>query len=61
MITVRTITKIDELIPIIFDQEFNKSLNRYRSRSLYKGLSNAQWHLSTSLYRNCMGKKNELE
>ncbi|HCK89415.1 MAG TPA: FRG domain-containing protein [Erysipelotrichaceae bacterium] len=61
MITVRTITKIDELGPIIFDQEFNKDLNRFRSRSLYKGLSNAQWHLSTSLYRNCMGKKNELE
>lgn len=61
MITVKTITTIEQLGPIIFDQDFSKEMSRYRSRSLYKGLSNAQWHLSTSLYRNCMAKKNALE
>ena len=61
MITVKTITTIEELGPIIFDQDYSKEMGRYRSRMLYKGLSNAQWHLSTSLYRNCMTKKNELE
>ena len=61
MITVKTITTIEELGPIIFDQDYSKEMGRYRSRMLYKGLSNAQWHLATSLYRNCMAKKNELE
>ncbi len=61
MITVRHITKIDELGPIIFDQHLEKNLNRYRSGSLYKGLNNEKWELTTSLYRNCREKKNELE
>lgn len=61
MITVRHITKIDELGPIIFDQNLDRDLNRYRSGSLYKGLNNEKWELTTSLYRNCGTKKRELE
>lgn len=61
MITVRHITKIDELGPIIFDQTLEKGLKRYRSGSLYKGLNNEKWELTTSLYRNCGIKKDELE
>ncbi len=61
MITVRHITKIDELGPIIFDQTLEKDLHRFRSGSLYKGLNNEKWELTTSLYRNCGTKKNELE
>lgn len=61
MITVRHITKIDELGPIIFDQTLEKDLHRFRSGSLYKGLNNEKWELTTSLYRNCGVKKNELE
>ena len=61
MITVKHITKIDELGPIIFDQSLEKDMKRYRSGSLYKGLNNEKWELTTSLYRNCGKKKNELE
>lgn len=61
MITERYIKKIDELGPIIFDQSLEKDMNRYRSGSLYKGLCNEKWKLTTSLYRNCGPKKNELE
>ena len=61
MITVRHITRIEELGPIIFDQTLEPDLSRYRSGSLYKGLCNEKWNLTTSLFRNCGTKKNELE
>lgn len=61
MITVKHITKLEELGPIIFDQELDESVGRYRSNCLYKGLNNEKWELSTSLYRNCHYKKSELE
>ena len=61
MITEKLITKIDQLGPILFDQTLDISLDRHRSSSLYKGLNNEKWKLTTSLYRNCREKKNDLE
>ena len=61
MITVRNISRMEEIGRIIIDQVLDEDLGRYRSNSLYKGLSNEKWTLSTSLYRNCRYKKKELE
>ncbi|MCR5794060.1 MAG: FRG domain-containing protein [Solobacterium sp.] len=61
MITVRHIKDIAEIGPIICDQTLDAEKNRYRSGNLYKGLCNGKWELTTSLFRCCTVKKDELE
>lgn len=55
------IKNIDQLNAIIWDQEYSTGINRYRSSHLYRGLPNADYHLVTSLQRNCGVKKNHIE
>ncbi len=46
---------------LIASQERNPDHNRLRSAFFYRGLPNADFHLSTSLQRNCKSKRKELE
>ena len=46
---------------MISDQPFDPSTNRNRSPYFYRGLSNANYSLQTSLQRNCREKQKELE
>lgn len=55
------VKNIDQLNTIIWDQQYNPSINRNRSPYLYRGLPNRAYHLATSLHRNCGVKKDELE
>lgn len=61
MITVVHVDKIEDLTPLMAQQEYNDSIDRYRSMYLYRGMSNSDFSLVTSLQRNCKDKKAELE
>ena len=61
MITVVHIDKVEDLTPLLAQQEYNGDIDRYRSLYLYRGMSNADFTLATSLHRNCKDKKAELE
>ncbi len=61
MIRYVTLNTFDDLTAFISDQQFDENINRNRSFYLYRGLSNAQFHLETSLKRNCRDKQKDLE
>lgn len=50
---VQEIHDFKEVWDIISDQAFDSRINRYRSSYLYRGMPNANFHLTTSLTRNC--------
>ena len=52
---------LEELSKIIFEQNYNKNINRNRSSFLYRGMPDKKFKLTTSLQRNCKNKKNSLE
>ena len=55
------IDKIEQLEELIWDQERDIKIERNRSKCLYRGLPNENFHLVTSLKRNCKEKREELE
>ena len=55
------IDKIEQLDELIWDQERDIKIERNRSKCLYRGLPNENFHLVTSLKRNCKEKREELE
>ena len=55
------INNIEHINTIIWNQKYRSGINRYRSSCLYRGLPNADFHLVTSLQRNCGIKKNAVE
>ncbi len=55
------IDSIDDVLPLLVEQDYREDLSRSRSRYLYRGMSNAKFNLSTSLDRNCKELKGELE
>ena len=61
MIHYVTIDSFDELTKFISDQQFDPDLQRNRSFYLYRGITNANFHLETSLSRNCKDKQRYLE
>lgn len=60
-ITTITIKHAEDLFQLISDQPFDCNTNRNRSPFFYRGLSNAEYHLQTSLQRNCGEKRKLLE
>ena len=58
--TIR-IEQAKDIFQLISDQPFNSNINRNRSPFFYRGLSNADYHLQTSLQRNCGEKRKMLE
>lgn len=61
MITVKTISTIEELKDLVFEQERNQDNGRFRSSYFYRGMPDASFDLSTSLARNCGDKADALE
>lgn len=55
------IKSIEQLNEIIWSQEYSPGINRHRSSCLYRGMPNADFHLATSLQRNCGEKKDYIE
>lgn len=55
------IDKIEQLTELIWNQEMDDTIDRHRSKCLYRGLPNEKFHLVTSLKRNCKQKKDYLE
>lgn len=51
--TVKKITSISGIEQIIFPYIYDSKTERYRSSVFYRGLSNSDYKLGTSLYRNC--------
>lgn len=55
------ITTIEQINDMIWEQNLEPSINRYRSNYLFRGLPNIDYHLATSLHRNCQGKESAIE
>lgn len=55
------ITKMGEIYGLLNMNEYLDSAKRYRSRFLFRGLSNSTYSLQTSLQRNCKELSAELE
>ena len=55
------IDNIDGLWPIIKNCRFDEKIGRTRSRFLYRGISNADFSMTTSLRRNCKDQSARLE
>ena len=60
VITVKVQT-IEQVRELLFDQEFQQNIGRYRKSYVYRGLSDATYELKDSLQRNCKHRKGELE
>ncbi len=61
MIKIRKIYDFNDIWGIIAEQGYNSGIDRYRSSYLYRGLPNVDFHLETSLIRNCKHKGWDLE
>ena len=61
MINIVKIDSLEDLYTLFIDQEYDAEIERYRSKYLYRGLSNEGYSLVTSLKRNCKEKQGELE
>ena len=61
MITEIYIHCLEEIWPIISEQKYDVHIGRNRSSYLDRGLPNVNFHLQTSLARNCKHKGNALE
>ena len=57
MIKEVRITKVEELMPLLTEQEYRKDLGRNRSSFIYRGMSDASFKMQTSLFRNCKEKQ----
>ncbi|MBR4588249.1 MAG: FRG domain-containing protein [Lachnospiraceae bacterium] len=61
MIKEVRITKVEELMPLLTEQEYRKDLGRNRSSFIYRGMSDSSFKMQTSLFRNCKEKQKYLE
>ena len=61
MIKEIIIDNLDELMPLLADQEYRPDLNRNRSSYLYRGMPNSSFKMDTSLRRNCKNLQKVLE
>ena len=55
------ITEVEDLIPLLSDQPYRPDLGRNRSLYVYRGLSDANFRMVTSLRRNCKDLQRALE
>ena len=61
MIKEVRITKLEELVPLLSDQPYRADLQRNRSLYVYRGMSNTDFRMVTSLRRNCKELERRLE
>ena len=55
------INTVEELNKLLFEPEYQADIGRYRQLYLYRGLSNLNYHLETSLQRCCKSKRSVME
>lgn len=55
------ISTIEELLPLLSDQEFNPELKRNRNSYVYRGMPDAAYNMETSIHRNCKDLQWKLE
>lgn len=55
------ISTLDELLPLLTEQEYRKDIDRNRSPYVYRGMSDSSYKMYTSLSRNCKGLQKQLE
>jgi hypothetical protein len=55
------ITTLEELMPLLAEQEYRPDLHRNRSSYIYRGMSDASFKMVTSLTRNCKELQRTLE
>ena len=53
MYKVELIPETKDILELIADQPYDVRNNRHRGYYLYRGLPNEEYHLKTSLQRNC--------
>ena len=61
MIKEVKLNTVADVLELMLEQQFDDSIQRYRSSYLYRGVPNSSYHLVTSLKRNCKHKQFELE
>ncbi|MBR5060367.1 MAG: FRG domain-containing protein [Clostridia bacterium] len=61
MIKVVEIKRLDELMPLMTEQNYRPDIGRHRSMYIYRGITNADFKMETSLYRNCKQLQANLE
>jgi len=61
MIKEVRITTLEQLMPMLSEQEYREDLHRNRSPYLYRGLPDVRFKMYTSLSRNCKELQKELE
>ena len=61
MIKTVTLDSVSAIMELISQLDYNKEINRYRSSIFFRGLPNADFHLTTSLRRNCKDLSQSLE
>ena len=55
------IDTLEELLPLLTEQEYRADLDRNRSPYIYRGMSDSSFTMYTSLSRNCKSRQNHLE
>ena len=61
MIRVVHISTLEQLMPLLSEQEDRPDLGRNRSPYVYRGMTNASFRMVTSLRRNCRSLQRSLE
>ena len=61
MIQEIRIEKVEDLMPMLSEQEYRPELGRNRSGYLYRGMPNSTYKMRTSLSRCCKDKQKMLE
>ena len=61
MITEIRIDSLEQLIPLLADQEYREDIDRNRSSYVYRGMPNTAFKMDTSLHRNCRDLQSRLE
>ncbi len=55
------IESLEELLPLLTEQDYREDLDRNRSSYLYRGMPNTEFKMETSLRRNCKHLQKTLE
>ena len=61
MIKIVEIRELNDLMPLITEQEYRGDIDRYRGHYVYRGVPDARFSMVTSLKRNCKHLQSELE
>ena len=61
MIKEVRITSLEELLPLLTEQDYREDLDRNRSSYLYRGMPDTSFKMETSLRRNCKHLQKTLE